>query len=205
MFLRASQRGDDDARAKHWNELVELNFDRVVGMVKSYSRGHLSDIERDEAIQRALIKLCRNMIDTFHGSSMGEWVQSTRTLVKGVCIDVQRAEIRHSRRLLYLDHAAGEDDPPVRTDASVYAAIEKARREEERAEEDDDAMKDGSAFLDWAIPQLPKQRRLVLELDRRGLTVEQIQAKLGVSREVVYACRSRALKDLTRLREDYQP
>ena len=53
------------------------------------------------------------------------------------------------------------------------------------------------------MPQLSPKRRAVIELDRENVPCEEIQARLGVSRDVVYASRSRALKDLAKLREEY--
>jgi DNA-directed RNA polymerase specialized sigma24 family protein len=54
------------------------------------------------------------------------------------------------------------------------------------------------------VPQLSPKRRAVVELDRDDVPVEEIQARLAVSRDVVYASRSRALKDLAKLREQYE-
>ena len=59
-------------------------------------------------------------------------------------------------------------------------------------------------FLDWAVPQLSAKRRAVIELDRAEVPVEEMQERLGVSRDVVYASRSRALKDLAKLRDQYE-
>ena len=86
QFLAARRAGDEAGARRWWDELVRENFDRIRGMVILRSRGHLSPVEQDEALQRALIKLTNNMIHTFNGSSMGEWVNSTRTLVFGACV-----------------------------------------------------------------------------------------------------------------------
>ena len=53
------------------------------------------------------------------------------------------------------------------------------------------------------MPRLVGRRREVIELDLQDLTTEEIQERLGVSRDVVYAARSRALKDLAKLREEH--
>ena len=99
---------------------------------------------------------------------------------------------------------AGENEGG-RWDAQVYATIEKRRREEESLADEEEAMAEGRAFLDWAVPQLSPQRRAVLELDRAGVPVEEIQRRLDVSRDVVYASRSRGIKDLIRLRDRWAP
>ncbi|MEA2155726.1 MAG: hypothetical protein QOE11_1866 [Solirubrobacteraceae bacterium] len=201
-FLAARDKGDEAGARRWWDELISDNFDRVRAMVYLQSRGHLSFDEREDALQRALVKLFNNMIHTFRGTSVGEWVESTRTLVKFACIDTQRRAMTISKHERSLDHQARDDDAG-RWDADVFAAIEKQRREQESDENDADALGEQQAFLDWAVPQLSEKRRRVIELDRADVPVEEIQKRLGVSRDVVYASRSRALKDLARLREAY--
>ena len=202
-FLAARRAGDEAAARRWWEELLTDNFDRVRGMVALQSRGHLSRDEQQDALQRALIKLANNMIATFRGTSMGEWVESTRTLVKFACMDTQRRAAAISKHERPLEQNRGDDEDSGRWDANVYAAIEDQRREQESAEQDADAMRDGQAFLDWAVPQLSEKRRAVIELDRDEVPVEQIQQRLDVSRDVVHASRSRALKDLANLRDQY--
>ena len=86
----------------------------------------------------------------------------------------------------------------------MYAAIEAQRREQESDEDDADALRERQGFLDWAVPQLSPKRRAVIELDRADVPVEEMQERLDVSRDVVYASRSRAIKDLAKLREGYE-
>lgn len=204
-FLAARRAGDEPSARSWWEELLSDNFDRVRGMVTLQSRGHLSYDEQQEALQRALIKMSNNMIETFRGISMGEWVESTRTLVKFACIDTQRRSAAISKHERSLDRSGRDDeDDPSSRDAAVFAAIEDRRRDQESDEQDAASIIDGQAFLDWAVPQLSDKRRAVIELDRDQVSVEDIQERLGVSRDVVYASRSRALKDLTKLRESYQ-
>jgi RNA polymerase sigma factor (sigma-70 family) len=190
----AARRAGDRAAARHaWDALLTDNFDRVRAMVFLESRTQLSADEQEEALQRALVRMATNMIATFAGSSMGEYVEATRTLVRFACIDTQRRAAVRSGRERALDPG----------DAAAYEAIERERRAEESREEEAQALSDGRAFLDWAVPRLSPKRRAVIELDRAGVAVEEMQERLGVSRDVVYASRSRALKDLARLREEY--
>jgi hypothetical protein len=205
-YLAARQSGDEAAARRWWEERLTDNFDRVRAMVLLESRGRLSDDEQQEAVQRALIRIANNMIETFRGSSMGEWVESTRKLVKFACIDTQRRAAARSKHERSLNEAASEDDLDHRGrwDAEVYEAIEDRRREAEADEADAEALAQGQAFLDWAVPQLPPKRRAVVELDRDDVPVEEMQARPAVSRDVVYASRSRALKDLAKLREQYE-
>jgi RNA polymerase sigma factor (sigma-70 family) len=202
-FLVARNAGDEAAARRWWDDLVRDNFDRVRGMVMLRSRGHLSVVEQDEALQRALIKLTNNMIHTFNGSSMGEWVNATKTLVFGACVDAQRREKAASRHHAPLEGTDDAGDETGQVDRNVYKALEKQRLEEDANEQDADDDAQARGFLDWAIPQLSPKRRAVIELDRDDVPCEDIQERLGVSRDVVYASRSRALKDLAKLREEY--
>jgi RNA polymerase sigma factor (sigma-70 family) len=202
-FLAARRAGDEAGARRWWDELVSDNFDRVRGMVILQSRGHLSADEQHDALQRALVKLLNNMIVTFRGTSMGQWVESTRTLVKFACIDTQRRATTISKHERSLDQPGRDDDEGGRWDSDAYKAIEQRRREQESAEEDLESLQGGQAFLDWAVPQLSPKRRAVIELDRCGFPVEEIMQRLGVSRDVVYASRSRAIKDLAKLWEAY--
>lgn len=206
-LVAARRAGDEAAARRYWEELLVANFDRVRAFVALESRGRLSTDEQQDALQRALVRIATNMFETFRGASVGEYVEAVRTLVKFACIDTQRRAATHSRRERPLDAGGAADDAPGsgRLDAEVYAAIDAQRRELESREEDASGVADGQAFLDWAVPQLSPQRRAVIELDRRDVPVQEIQARLGVSRDVVYASRSRALRDLARLRSEYEP
>lgn len=179
-FLVARDAGDRAGARALWEELVTDNFDRVRGMVAIESRSRLSPEERDDAVQLALTKLNFKMIHTFRGKSMGEWVASARTLVKFACMDTQRRAMAHSRHEVPL-----EDD-------------------ERAAEPEEEPHHDGRAFLDWAIPQLPGRQREVIELDRRGYTVERMQTELEVSQDVIYQARKRGLDRLAKLRTEYR-
>jgi len=203
QFLAARRAGDAAGARWWWDELVRDNFDRVRGMVILQSRGHLSPTEQDEALQRALIKLTNNMIQTFNGTSMGEWVNSAKKLVFGACVDTQRREQAASKRHTAFDATDAEGYETGRLERDVFKALEKRRQEAEHADESAELDADARGFLDWAVPKLSPKRRAVMELDRENVPCEEIQERLGVSRDVVYASRSRALKDLAKLREEY--
>ena len=204
--FRAARRAGDEAEARRWwNDLLTDNYDRVLGMVILESRGRLSHDEQQEAVQLALVKIANKMIHTFRGTSMGEWVESTRKLVWYACMDTQRRAVVISKRERSMERTDARDEESGRWDAEVYAAIEAQRREQESDEEDAEALRDRQTFLDWAVPQLSAKRRAVIELDRAEVPVEEIQERLDVSRDVVYASRSRALKDLAKLRDQYKP
>jgi len=206
QFVAARRAGQEDGARAWWERLVTVNYDRVRGMVRLESRGRLSPVEQDEALQRALLKLVDNMIVTFEGTTMGEWVLSTRRLVHYACMDTQRHEASISKRQRPLDAPGGGDpDAPGRWDAEVYKAVEKRRLEQESLEDDADAMRVERAFLAWALPQLSPTHREVIELDLQGVPGEEIPARVNTSRDAVYQRRHRAMKELAKLREDYEP
>ena len=205
-YLAARRSGDELGARRYWDELLVANFDRVSALVVLESRRLLSGDEQQEALQRALVRIATNMFDTFRGSSVGEYVEAIRTLVKFACIDTQRRAATRSRHERSLDERAGDEEHDRgRYDADAYAAIEAGRREIESRGQDAEAIIDGQAFLDWAVPQLSPKRRAVIKLDRADVSVEHMQERLGVSRDVIYASRSRALRDLAKLRERYRP
>jgi len=181
-FLLARRARDVPAAEAAWRELVELNFDRVVAFVRLEGRGRLSPAEQQDAVQQALVRMLTGLARTFRGTTVAEWVAATRRLVHFACADVARRAARHSRCSVELGPEHDVAEPA----------------------DDDDPMADGRAFLAWAVPRLPGRRREVVELDLQELTTEQIMARLGVSRDVVYAARSRALKDLDKLRGEYE-
>jgi RNA polymerase sigma factor (sigma-70 family) len=192
-FVACRDEGDADGALRWWTELVEVNLDRVRGMVDLRApRYGLSAAERDEAVQRALVKLWRRMVRTFKGATMGEWVNATKTLVDLVCKDVQRAGARRTARETSFDAAAADAEganPEWRGDE---LAQQRHRRDEERS--------DAAAFVAWALPQLGNdRRRLVIERTLDGVPAEDIAEELEVTMENLYALRSRGLKDMRAL------
>lgn len=183
-FVAARDAGDGPAAVAAWEELLALNVDRVRGMVALWgSGGRLSADEREDAVQRALVKLWRNMIGTFAGSSMGEWVNAARTCVGYACLDVQREAAVRSQRTA-----------PIEAGDSVAEAAH--RRGEERA--------DAAGFLAWALPRVEdERRRLVLTRTLDGAPAAAIAAELGVEMGNLYQLRSRGLKELARLRREW--
>jgi len=204
-FLVARAAGNREEMRIWWEALLADNLDRIRGMVAAETRGRLSHDERQEAVQRVLIKLATRMVLTFNGSSMGEWVNATRTLVHGVCIDVQRDAERISRRERSLEAGWNDpDDGPGRYDAAIARDAIDAERAKDELEDEEVLFELGRDFLDWALPQLSPRLCAVIELDRRNMPVEEMQKQLGVSRDVIYAARSRALKELGKLMEEYE-
>ena len=172
-------------------------FDRMDGIVATTHRGRLDDEEHELAVQLALVRVSERLVHTFAGTSMGELVNATKTLARGICIDVQRSAVRARRRSRSLDAGwnADADDRP----SAVWEADEAAARFEQ-AEQDADAQ----AFLDWALPQLRGRRRDVVERTFHGSELPEICEELGLTRDNAYQLRSRGLKDLAELKEAYE-
>jgi hypothetical protein len=176
-----------------WEEVVVDFAERMDGLVAVTHRGRLDDEEHELAVQLALAKFARNLLGTFRGTSVGELVNAAKTLAHGVCVDVQRASVRVRRHEAGSLDAGAEDGPD-----SAWHAREAARRharDEERAE--------AREFVAWALPQLSEDRRRVLELTLQGAEVAEIMRELDVSRDNAYQLRSRGLKDLARLKAQF--
>jgi hypothetical protein len=196
-FLAARERGDVAGMRRWWDELVIDFYDRMDGFVALEHQGRLDDDEHQLAVTLSVTRFSQNLIDTFEGVSIGQLVNASRTLARGICIDVQRASVRRRRHDgPSLDDGwdtAGEDDPTPRWEAG------EATRRFERAERSAE-IRD---FLDWAIPRLGDDRRRVVELTFHGAAVPEIMDELGISQANAYQLRSRGLRDLEKLKERY--
>lgn len=195
-FVACRDAGDAAGAQRWWRELVELNFDRVRSLVDLWGRGgRLSADEREEATQLALVKLWHNMVDSFHGRTMGEWVNATRSLVEYACLDVQRSHARRSAREASLDEQRADEDGSVSAAHETRLgelALEQHQRKEERA--------DAETFIDWALPQIKSERqRTVVERTLEGAHADDVVAELDVSKANLYQLRRRGLDDLGRL------
>jgi DNA-directed RNA polymerase specialized sigma24 family protein len=194
-FVACRDAGDGDGALHWWGRLVGANLDRVRGMVDvRASRYGLSADEREEAVQRALVKLWHKMVATFRGSTMGEWVNATKTLVEYVCKDVQRSAAKQSAHETSL-HAQFDDPDDDGADwLGDELALQWYAGEQERV--------DAADFVTWALPQIADgRRRLVLERTLDGVPAEDIAAELDVTMANLYAIRSRAVKDMRKLHE----
>ncbi len=188
-FLAARDRGDAAAMRKWWDELVVDFYDRIDGFVAAAHKGRLDDDEHELAVTMSMVRFSSRLIMTFAGISMGELVNATKTLARGICIDVQRQSIR--------DHRFEGPSLDV-SEGPAWELDESARRYDD-AESADDARD----FVSWALPQIDVNRRRVLELTLYGAEIPEIMQELGITRENAYQRRSRGLKDLAKLKEQY--
>lgn len=200
-FVHCRDTGDLEGAQRWWTELVEDNADRVRGMVAVWGRdGRLSAEEQEEAVQTALIKVWRNMVGTFAGTSMGEWVNAVKRCTEFACLDIQRrAATRRTREGSLDETIQGEEGAVGRYDRRLAEhAEEEHRRHEERAE--------ASGFVTWAVAQMKNERRrIVIERTLDGVPAEEIAAELEVEIGNLYQLRKRGMDDLARLKERYDP
>jgi len=197
-FLKARARKDAEEMRRWWEKLVEDVFDRMDGLVYATHKGRLDDDEHELAVQRAMIKFSQNLFGTFEGTSMGQLINATKTLARGVCIDVQDESIRRRRHLgPSIDEAGGADGERERPQHPWE--LEEAVRRADAAERS----RDVTDFLAWALPQVNDNRRRVLELTFQGAELPEICDELGIKRDNAYQRRSRGLQDLSKLKEQY--
>jgi hypothetical protein len=196
-FLAARRDGDAVEMRRCWEELVISVYDRMDNIVAATHRGRLDDDEHETAVELALARFSTRLIHTFAGTSMGELVNATKTLARGICIDVQRRSIRERTGNRSLD--AGWEADAAERPSTAWEADEAVARFE-RDQQDADA----EAFLAWGLPQLRGRRREVVELTFYGAELPEICDELGLSRDNAYQLRSRGLKDLAKLKEAYE-
>lgn len=172
-------------------------YDRMDGLVAAAHRGRLDADEHELAVQMSMARFSKNLIATFEGVSIGQLVNACKPLARGICIDVQRSSIRarrHEGPSLDAGWTGGDDDRP----APQWEADEAVRRFE-RDERDADVRD----FFDWAVGRLGGDRRRVFELTRHGATLAEIVQELGITKVNAYQLRSRGVKDLRKLKEQY--
>jgi hypothetical protein len=197
-FLAARERGDVTEMRCWWHELVIDVFDRMDGLVAVTHKGRLDDEEHEIAVHLCMIRFATNLMTTFAGTTMGQLVNACRTMAHGICIDVQRSAVRdRERHGPSLDAGWDAEGAEQGTPAwEADEAVRRAEREERSAEVGD--------FLAWAMPRVGQDRRTVLELTFQGAEIAEIVAAMGITRENAYQLRSRGLKDLTKLKEQYE-
>jgi hypothetical protein len=196
-FVAARTQEDTAGMRRWWEELVIDFADRMDQLVWLAHQGRLDAHEHELAVQMSLIKFATRLIETFEGVSMGELVNASKRLAWGICIDVQRQAVREREREgRSLD--AGWDADVEDRGSSTWEADEAAARldRERRSAEVLD-------FLAWALPQLNDDQRRAIELTHQGATIPEIMAELGVERDNAYQLRSRGMKRLAKLKEQY--
>jgi hypothetical protein len=181
-----------------WDELVIDFFDRMDGLVAVAHKGRLNDDEHELAVQNSMMRFSERLIDTYEGVSMGELVNACKQLATFICIDVQRTSVRgHAHAADSLDsgwNADSEDGPSQSWEAAeAWAQLDREQRDDEARE-----------FIEWALPRIKDdRRRRTLELTFDGAPIAAVCDELAVSRANAYQLRTRAFKDLKKLKEQY--
>lgn len=197
QFISARSRKDAAEMRRCWEELVIDFKDRMDGLVAVAHKGRLDDDEHDLAVAMSLAKFSTNLIHTFDGTSMGQLVNATKQLAQFICIDVQRSSMRVAQ------HEGPSLDSGWDADAADRPTAAWDTDEARYRRELDERSADVRYFLEWALPQINDERRKVLELSFEGLEVPEIAAECGITRDNAYQRRSRAMKDLKKLKEQY--
>ena len=196
--MRARDRGDAAAMRLAWEELVIDFADRMDGLVAATHKGRLDDEEHELAVQLALAKFASNLLDHVRAARRSASSSTPRRRWPTACASTSSARpcaaaATRARRWTAAWDADRDDGRPPAWDAEE--AGRRHARDEERAE--------AREFLEWALPQLSEDRRRVLELTLQGAEVAEIMRELDISRDNAYQLRSRGLKDLGRLKEQF--
>lgn len=192
-FVAARDAGDAPAAAAAWERLVVEHWDRMRVWIAAWRHPQngqpLPPGEREDALQLALYTATRNMVRTFHGTTLPEFVAALRTCTRFAAHNQWRAWVRHER------HAAGSlDDPLLEAEAARHEAGDEL------------AQVDLAAALEDAIARIPNEKqRKVVALDRLGAPDGEIAAALGVSVDYVYKLRQRGREKLKEVLGDDRP
>lgn len=204
-FVAARARGDRDAMQQWWGELLTDGWDRLQQLVFFAGRKILSDTEISEAVTEAGMRMTKNVVWRFGGSTTNEFISCMATVAKTSCLEIQRQSATRNKRLRSLDAERVDDGDAAAWSNTVYAAAERKRLElEEDAEREQASFERGSNFLDWALPQLSPKKRAVIERLRAGQSPAAIMEELDMSRDAVDQNKKRGLDDLIALKEQYE-
>lgn len=158
----------------------------------------------DDAASEAYIRV-DSMGPNFRGSAIGQFRAALRQTVHNACMDYGRRELRHDK------HVAGSLDERYEDgeEAGLYdAAMARYWREREALEAEADAeeefARESYDVLAWGIGQIENENyRAVLEPTYlEGLSGEEIAVRLDITRDNVYARRSRGGKLLEEILRD---
>jgi RNA polymerase sigma factor (sigma-70 family) len=193
-------RDKDIGRARAaWATLIELDMDRVRGIVATFRipehpgvRVAWANVE--DVAQAAYIRLLK-MLGTFTGSTEGEYRGAMRTCIRYACMDHLREEMKQEQRSAgSLDEVATDKEGKGRPRFdSVIAKKEQEKIDEQEARERELELQ---RKLREAIESLDGNRRRVLELDLERCPTAQIARELSTSEANVYQLRRRALQQV---------
>lgn len=195
-YVAARDRGRDADAQRLWEELLALLYERLRNMVH-VTHAHLSPLERDEAISRAVLRLESTMRHSIESQFMGGWVNAAKSALKYGALDtVATAAELHRKETALLDAATPTEDGEVEGQLEAQKATE--------AYDDAQAAFEHRDYLRWAMPQLKGNRRRAVEIILlEGGSHDDVAAELDVTKANAYQLFSRGLRDLQDLKEQY--
>lgn len=197
-------RGDAAGAAQAWDDVVTQEFDRLDGMVRAAGRrgSRLSAAEIEDAVSLAAKKFVVELPESFEGTSMGELVNTLKACAEFACLDVQRTEARRSAKRVPLEDVG--EDGELRPSQAVLDRRLRDAADAEADEAEAEADEEREAFLAWAVPRIPDERqRLVWQRTLERVPAAEIAEELGVTKDNLYQLRSRGLRALRKLKEQW--
>jgi RNA polymerase sigma factor (sigma-70 family) len=201
--------GDLPAAAAAWDQLAEQNWDRIKQSVKlfRFSAGGkgIADFDQGSAASYAYLRV-RAMGANFRKQEIEAYYAAIVHTTQFACRDFGRKDFRHTRR------SAGSLDERFDTESEVgpysgaLAAWEAARREEQTEKVLDEIKQEqDEALILWLISQINNDKyREVLKLTyNEKLTLDEIVERLGISKENAYQRRSRGVRELKKILDDF--
>jgi RNA polymerase sigma factor (sigma-70 family) len=204
-YADAHEQGERERAAELWKQLAVNNFDRVRQIVNAFrfSPGGpgIPEHERGSAATEAYLRVVA-MGAGFRNRELGRFRAALVSCVQNACRDFGRKELRHEMRAAGSIDATFEPGGEAGPYDKALAAYDGALRE--RAVDAVEAeLRRGEAeqLVVWAIARVANpSHREVLELTWiEKLSGEEIVARLGISRDNMYARRSRGGKELERI------
>jgi RNA polymerase sigma factor (sigma-70 family) len=208
-YHAAMARGDLQAAATAWDRLAEQNWDRIRNTVKLFrysaaSKG-IPNFDQGSAASEAYLRV-RAMGANFRKQEIEAYYAAVVHTTQFACRDFGRKDFRHTKR------SAGSLDDRFDAESEVgpwsgaLAAWEEARRKEaeERELEELAGEREESLAL-WAMSKIKNDKhREVLELTYRDkLILDEIVERLGISKENAYQRRSRGMRDLKKILDEF--
>jgi RNA polymerase sigma factor (sigma-70 family) len=204
-YAEAHEAGDHERAAELWEQLAVANFDRVQQIVKAFrfSAGGtgLPDHEWGSAATEAYLRVV-SMGAGFRSRELGRFRAALVKCVEHACRDYGRRELRHERRVAgSIDERfePGGDAGPYDDALAAHGAELRARAVD--AVESERSRRDEEGLVAWAIDRIENAgyRDVLRSTLLERLPADAIAERLGISRDNVYARRSRGLRELKRI------
>jgi len=209
-YHTAMARGDLQAAAEAWDQLAVQNFDRIKQTVKLFRFGKSSnrgipEFDQGSAVSEAFLRV-QAMGANFRKQEMEAYYAAVVHTTQFACRDFGRKEFRHTRRTAGSIDERFDAQSEVGPFSGALAAWETARRERkaEKVLEELNQQREESLIL-WAIGQIKNDKhREVLKLTYNDkLNTDEIAERLGISKENAYQRRSRGMRELKKILDDF--